>query len=57
MGPTVAGYIFDTTGSYRIAYTIFGGIFFVMLLAMSFATVPVKPEAVESAETETPAES
>lgn len=48
VGPTVAGYIFDTTGSYRIAYGIFGGIFFVMLLAMSFATPPVKPEAVEA---------
>jgi MFS family permease len=55
VGPTVAGYIFDTTGSYRIAYSIFGGIFFVMILAMSFATVPVKPVKLESAGGETPA--
>lgn len=54
VGPTVAGYIFDQTGSYRVAYSIFGGVFFVMLLAMSFATPPVKPEAVEG-EAETPA--
>jgi len=55
VGPTAAGYIFDTTGSYRIAYSIFGGVFFVMLLAMSFATVPVKPEAVVADVEETPA--
>ena len=48
VGPTAAGFIFDTYGSYRIAYTIFGGIFFVMLLAMSFATPPVKPDVVEA---------
>jgi cyanate permease len=43
-GPTLAGFIYDQTGTYRIAFTMFAGIFFVMLLAMSFATPPVKKE-------------
>jgi MFS family permease len=43
-GPTIAGFIHDQTGSYRIAYSIFAGIFFLMLIAMSFATPPVKKD-------------
>ena len=55
IGPTMAGFIHDQTGTYRIAYTIFAGIFFVMLLAMSFATPPVKKA--DQAVIEEPAES
>ena len=57
IGPTVTGFIFDQTGSYRLAFNIFAGIFFVMLIAMSFATPPVKPRTeaavVEEEETAT----
>lgn len=49
-GPTLAGFIFDQTGSYRIAFYMFGSIFFVMLIAMSFATPPVKPVMEEAME-------
>ena len=49
-GPTLAGFIFDQTGSYRIAFYMFGSIFFVMLIAMSFATAPVKPVVEEATE-------
>jgi MFS family permease len=49
-GPTLAGFIFDQTGSYRIAFYMFGSIFFVMLIAMSFATPPVKPVTEEARE-------
>ena len=52
MGPTLAGFIRDRTNSYNLAFTIFAGIFFVMLLAMSSATPPVKPRSVEPDEAE-----
>jgi MFS family permease len=55
-GPTIAGFIHDQTGSYRIAYSIFAGIFFLMFLAMSFATPPVhKADQAKIEESETPA--
>jgi len=58
IGPTMTGFIHDQTGTYRIAYTIFAGIFFVMLLAMSFATPPVKKgDQAVIEDSETPAES
>ncbi|MEE8519132.1 MAG: MFS transporter [Dehalococcoidia bacterium] len=50
IGPTLTGYIHDRTGSYNLAYMIFSGIFLVMLVAMVFASPPVKRPAVESAE-------
>jgi MFS family permease len=53
-GPTLAGFIHDQTGSYRIAFSVFAGIFFLMLLAMSFATPPVKKT--DQATLEEPAE-
>ena len=43
IGPTLAGFIHDRWGSYNLAFSAFAGIFFIMLLAMSFATPPVKP--------------
>ena len=43
IGPTLTAFIHDRTNSYNLAFTIFAGVFFVMLLAMSFATPPVKP--------------
>ncbi|MCH7608246.1 MAG: MFS transporter [Chloroflexi bacterium] len=49
IGPTLTGFIFVRTGDYTLAFTIFGGIFFVMLIAMWFAAPPrrkrVAPEA------------
>ena len=47
LGPTVAGFIHDRNGSYNLAFALFAGVFFIMLLAMSFAVPPrKKPEAV-----------
>ena len=40
VGPVLTGFIHDRTGNYNLAFTIFAGIFFVMLLVMSFATPP-----------------
>ena len=51
IGPTMTGFIHDRTGSYNLAFTIFAGVFFVMLIAMSFATPPRRPaRAAEEAE-------
>ena len=50
IGPTMAGFIHDRTGSYDLAFMIFGGIFLIMLLAMAFATPPVKQPALDPAE-------
>ena len=47
VGPTLAGFIHDSTGTYTLAFAIFASVFFVMLIAMSFAAPPRrKPEAV-----------
>ena len=54
IGPTMTGFIHDRTGSYNLAFTIFAGVFFVMLIAMSFATPPRRP-ARAPAEAEPPA--
>ncbi len=46
VGPTLAGFIHDSTDSYTLAFAIFASVFFVMLIAMSFAAPPRRrPEA------------
>jgi MFS family permease len=50
IGPTMAGFIHDRTGSYDLAFIVFGGIFLIMLVAMAFASPPVKRLAVEPVE-------
>ena len=45
VGPTLTGFIFDRTGGYTLAFTIFAGVFFVMLIAMSFAAPPRRKRA------------
>jgi len=47
VGPTLTGFIFDRTGGYTLAFTIFAGVFFVMLIAMSFAAPPRRKRAAE----------
>jgi MFS family permease len=41
IGPTLAGWVFDTTGGYRIVWLIFGGALFIPLAL----TLRLKPEA------------
>ena len=43
VGPTLAGFIHDSTDSYTLAFAIFASVFFVMLIAMSFAAPPRRP--------------
>jgi sugar phosphate permease len=50
IGPTLTGFIHDRTGSYNLAFSMFAGIFFLMFLAMSFATPPVRPRTVAAGE-------
>lgn len=50
LGPVFAGWLYDTTGSYTIAFGIFAAIFAVLFVAMLLATPPRKPEAVTVAD-------
>lgn len=45
-GPSIAGFIFDATRSYRTAFTIFAAMSFVAILVIYFAKPP-KPDKVE----------
>ena len=40
LGPLLAGYSFDVTGSYQLAFTVFGGAALVMIMAMLVAVPP-----------------
>jgi MFS family permease len=42
-GPIFAGYVFDTTGSYRISFMVTGFLTFFAAIAMFFAR-PAKPD-------------
>ena len=44
-GPVFAGWLYDTTGSYAIAFSIFAAIFAMLFVALLLATPPQKPEA------------
>jgi MFS family permease len=49
LGPIVAGYVHDATGSYNVAFAIFGSMFALMFLLIIFAVPPQKPSLPESA--------
>jgi cyanate permease len=42
-GPSIAGFIFDATGSYQMAFTIFAAMSVVAILVIYFAKPP-KPQ-------------
>lgn len=44
IGPVLTGFLFDATGSYTIPFSLFFGLFVLMLIAMLFATPPEKPD-------------
>ena len=50
LGPVFAGWLYDTTGSYVIAFSIFAAIFAMLFVAMLLATPPRKPEAITVAD-------
>ena len=45
LGPVSAGYLFDTTGTYRVAFLLIGVLTFCSAIAMFFARPPALPEA------------
>ena len=45
LGPVIAGFTFDRTGSYALAFTLFAGVAVLMLVLMLFASQPRKPSA------------
>ena len=45
IGPTLAGFIRDTTGDYNLAFVLFAGVFVVAFVAMLLAKPPRHPSA------------
>ena len=45
VGPTLAGYIRDTTGDYELAFMVFAGVFVIGIVSMLLAPPPRHPSA------------
>ncbi|MCH8847598.1 MAG: hypothetical protein IIC32_01320 [Chloroflexi bacterium] len=45
IGPVLAGFLRDTTGTYTVAFVIFAGVAVAMFVLMVFATPPKRPLA------------